>query len=108
MEDPQDNDTASLGPPVTTDINREPMHIVADVLSAEDGRDILGKSSFSSGKAIDERRMSSGQPISRQTPAPYFIVFSVSGIERSNVKNPIIRFDAKVMFLPPKIIMTAT
>jgi hypothetical protein len=26
----------------------------------------------------------------------YYIVFTVTGIERQNVKNPIIRFDAKV------------
>jgi len=43
------------------------------------------------------------QPFSGQAPprqriphSQYYIVFSVTGIERSNVKNPIIRFDAKV------------
>lgn len=35
-------------------------------------------------------------PRHRQPQSQYYIVFSVTGIERSNVKNPIIRFDAKV------------
>lgn len=38
----------------------------------------------------------------QRTRAPqsqYYIVFSVAGIERSNAKNPIIRFDAKVLNL---------
>ena len=38
-------------------------------------------------------------PRPRMTHSHYYIVFSVTGIERSNVKNPIIRFDAKV---PPR------
>ena len=47
------------------------------------------------------------QPFGTQPPPPprqrmpqsqYYILFSVTGIERSNVKNPIIRFDAKVLF----------
>jgi hypothetical protein len=32
----------------------------------------------------------------RNPQSQYYIVFSVTGIERSNAKNPIIRFDAKV------------
>jgi hypothetical protein len=32
----------------------------------------------------------------RMPQSQYYIVFSVTGIERSNVKNPIVRFDAKV------------
>lgn len=35
-------------------------------------------------------------PRQRMPQSQYYIVFSVTGIERSNVKNPIIRFDAKV------------
>jgi hypothetical protein len=35
-------------------------------------------------------------PRFRQAQSQYYIVFSVTGIERSNVRNPIIRFDAKV------------
>src|SRR5271167_2863233 len=47
------------------------------------------------------------EPFGTQSPLPprqrmpqsqYYILFSVTGIERSNVKNPIIRFDAKVVF----------
>jgi len=33
----------------------------------------------------------------RAPQSQYFIVFSVTGIERSNARNPIIRFDAKVV-----------
>jgi hypothetical protein len=36
-------------------------------------------------------------PVYRRPPqSRYFIKFWVAGIERSNVKNPIVRFDAKV------------
>jgi len=35
-------------------------------------------------------------PRQRMLQSQYYILFSVTGIERSNVKNPIIRFDAKV------------
>src|SRR6266496_5323520 len=54
----------------------------------------------------EQSQSETGQPFSSQPPHPrhrmpqsqYYIVFSVTGIERSNVKNPIIRFDAKVSF----------
>lgn len=47
-----------------------------------------------------ERPGEGTQPITRRRAhSHYYIVFSVSGIERSNVKNPIIRFDAKVAIL---------
>jgi|SRR5579859_2331243 len=36
-------------------------------------------------------------PRFRASQSQYYIVFSVTGIERSNAKNPIIRFDAKVL-----------
>ena|SRR5438552_14238366 len=40
------------------------------------------------------------QPPARQRmpQSPYYMFFSVTGIERSNAKNPIVRFDAKVTF----------
>ena len=51
---------------------------------------------------------SQGQATSSQPPqrfrAPqsqYYIDFAVTGIERSNAKNPIIRFDAKVCISCP-------
>lgn len=34
----------------------------------------------------------------RVQQSQYYILLSVTGIERSNVKNPIVRFDAKVAF----------
>jgi hypothetical protein len=37
----------------------------------------------------------------RMQQSQYYIIFSVTGIERSNVKNPIIRFDAKVTLASP-------
>jgi hypothetical protein len=40
-------------------------------------------------------------PRNRQPQSQYYIVFSVAGVERSNVKNPIIRFDAKVHSIVP-------
>ena len=53
----------------------------------------------------EQSRSETSQPFSTQPPprhrmpqSQYYIVFSVTGIERSNVKNPIIRFDAKVSF----------
>jgi hypothetical protein len=42
-------------------------------------------------------------PRQRMPHSQYYIMFSVTGIERSNVKNPIIRFDAKV---PPLRFLT--
>jgi hypothetical protein len=42
-------------------------------------------------------------PRQRMPHSQYYIIFSVTGIERSNVKNPIIRFDAKV---PPRRFLT--
>jgi len=54
--------------------------------------------------AQDLSQVETVQPV--QTPqrqrmpqSQYYIVFSVTGIERSNAKNPIIRFDAKVLTL---------
>lgn len=58
--------------------------------------------------AQDHSEVESVQPV--QTPqrqrmpqSQYYIVFSVTGIERSNAKNPIIRFDAKVLTLRPML-----
>jgi hypothetical protein len=58
--------------------------------------------------AQDHSQVESVQPL--QTPqrqrmpqSQYYIVFSVTGIERSNAKNPIIRFDAKVLPLGPML-----
>jgi hypothetical protein len=64
-----------------------------------------------SNHAPGPRQEQSSEPQIRATPsqppqrfrAPqsqYYIVFSVTGIERSNAKNPIIRFDAKVLNIP--------
>jgi len=45
---------------------------------------------------VREDATAQSPPKAKQHQPQYYIAFSVTGIERSNPKNPIIRFDAKV------------
>jgi hypothetical protein len=75
-------------------------HYDNPVSSTVDSESLQVSSEFRSGSSQSERDpIASVHPLSRQRMAgqsQYYITFSVTGIERSNVKNPIIRFDAKV------------
>jgi hypothetical protein len=75
------------------------MDVSGAISSMDDGseRPIISRPSTT--PAEETTRILSGQSIARTPPSLYFILFSVTGIERSNPRNPIIRFDAKVKFL---------
>src|SRR5579862_1169207 len=93
MEAPHRNSPVSG--PISTNDTTGPTDGTENVLSTEHQRSHAEESGRVTTKGT-EQGPSTYVPAVARVPSPYYIVVSISGIERSNVKNPIIRFDAKV------------
>jgi hypothetical protein len=99
-----DNSTSSHDPFANDDMNGSSSHVETSIPSRLDSSNQLGIGAESQPASTQEPSYEARGPSTashsparhRQQQSHYYITFSVTGIERSNAKNPIIRFDAKV------------
>lgn len=90
-------------PHSVTEAKGDPVYTSGTALAIEDQSSMADHPALPIGRSSEQLKATHTQPLPR-VQSPYYIVFSVTAIERSNVKNPIIRFDAKVITTFPVLI----